>query len=118
MVVSRAPSLGTVSFDADGRSWVLCLSINALCRLEEAVDDPDEARRLLSGDQTKFATMRAGFWAALTDHHPELTLEDVGNLLHHIGFPDRAGSLFVQAVLVAFPKPDASARPRKATRKA
>lgn len=82
------------------------------------MDDPEDARRLLSGEETKFATMRAGFWAALTDHHPDLTLDDVGNLLHHVGFPDRAGSLFVQAVLVAFPRPDVNARPRKAARKA
>ena len=72
---------------------------------------------MLAGEQTKLATIRAGFWAALSDNHPDLSLDEVGDLMQHVGFPDRAGSLFVQALLVAFPTPDPKTRPRKAARK-
>jgi hypothetical protein len=119
-VVVSLPANGVVSFEADGQTFRLQMSINALIALEGAVGDQTEIRALLdhsgkSGEAT-LSTLRAAIWAGLTDAHPHLTQADAGNLIQHLGL-ERAGSLLVQALVAAFPSADPTANPRKATRK-
>lgn len=100
--ISPSPN-GVVPFEADGQSWRLVVSVNALCLIEALVNDPDEVAKLLSGGDASFSTVRAAFWAALQDHHPDLILDDVGRLLDHVGLK-RAGMLLATAMIAAFPQ--------------
>lgn len=113
------PVDGIVSFEAEARTWRLNFGVNALCRLEVAVEDEAEVQRLVGGGDgvsPKLHTVRAAFWAGLQDHHAELTHEDAGNLMDRVGLV-RAGSLVAQALIAAMPPADPDANPRKPTRK-
>lgn len=112
------PVDGIVSFEAEARTWRLNFGVNALCRLEVAVEDDEEVQRLIGGADAappKLHTVRAAFWAGLQDHHADLTHEDAGNLMDRIGLV-RAGSLVAQALIAAMPAADPNANPRKPAR--
>lgn len=107
---------GVVPFTADKRSWRLVMSTNALCLLEAGVPDTEEIGKLMSGKDASFTTVRYAFWAGLQDHHPELTPEDVGRLLDHVGLI-KAGTVMGTALIAAFPAVgEGDARPRMARR--
>jgi len=89
---------GVVPFTADGQSWRLVVSMNALCLIEARVSDAEEVTKLLTGADASFATVRTAFWAALSDHHPDLTPEDVGRILDHVGL-QKAGALLATALM-------------------
>jgi hypothetical protein len=108
------PGNGVLTFKADGRTWRLCASTNALCELESLVTDPEQIALLMSAGDANFSTVRSAFLAFLGDHHPELTDTDAGLLLDHLGAA-RAGAKIAQALMIAFPEAD-PARPRKAAR--
>lgn len=99
--VSASPR-GIVPFSADKRSWRLVASVNALCLIEAEVKDPDEVVKLMTGRDASFSTVRTAFWAALQDHHPDLTPDDAGRLIDHLGLT-KAGSLMAQTLIAAFP---------------
>jgi len=104
-----------VRVSAAGATWRLVVSVNALCLIEAEVKDADEMAKLMSGGDAAFTTVRAAFWAALQDHHPQVSLEDAGRLLDHLGLM-KAGSLMGQALMLAFPELEGGTdRPRKAT---
>ncbi|WP_426043701.1 hypothetical protein [Caulobacter sp. DWR3-1-2] len=109
------PANGVLTFEADGQTWRLCASVNALCELEALVPDAEQVALLMSGGQANITTIRAGFCAFLRDNHPDLTQADAGLLLDHFGL-SAAGSKLAQALLIAFPTAD-PARPPKAARK-
>lgn len=80
---------GEVSFSSQGQTYTLRLSINALCELEDLMSTGDKritvqdvTQRVNRGDMT---AIRALLWAALREHHPALTLKDVGNVLEAAG---------------------------------
>lgn len=116
MVVSAAV-IGDLPFEADGKSWRLCFSMNALCRLEQWVGDQAEVEALLKGSPPNLSAVRAAMLAGLTDAHPDLTHDDAGRLIDHLG-KERSASLIYQALVLAFPvaKVGDNARPRKAAR--
>lgn len=113
---------GVVHFKADGKAWKLCMSVNALCRLEQVAHDWAEdvgvelGRLLQPGEIPPLTqTYRAAFWAGLQDHHPDLTDEDAGRLMHHVGLV-KVGGLIGEAVVLAHSPPKVKApRPRKAS---
>lgn len=108
------PPAPFVPLKAAGAAWRLVVSTNALCLLEAEVKDAAEIAKLMTGGDASFSTVRAAFWAALQDHHPEITLDDAGRLIDHLGLM-KAGSLMGQALMLAFPELEAGAdRPRKA----
>lgn len=109
------PANGVLTFEADGQTWRLCASVNALCELESLVSDPEQVALLMSGGDANFTTIRAGFCAFLRDNHPDLTEEDAGLLLDHLGLQP-AGAKLAQALMIAFPQVT-DPRPRKAARK-
>lgn len=106
---------GRVSFKADGRQWRLYFGMNALCELEANVKDEDQLKALLSTGNANFNTVRVAVWAALVEHHPNLTIEDAGRLVDHLGLR-QMGAKVGQALIAAYPtvKGEGSARPRKA----
>lgn len=113
--VNPSPN-GIVPFSAAGRSWRLVVSVNALCLIEASVSDAEEVAKLLSGRDASFTTVRAAFWAALQDHQPDLTLEEVGRILDHVGLV-KAGTILATALIAAFPAVgDAAGRPQTARR--
>lgn len=116
-MVVNAAVIGDLPFEADGKSWRLCFSMNALCRLEQWVDDQADVEALLKGTPPSMSAVRHAMLAGLTDAHPDLTHDDAGRLIDHLS-KERAASLIYQALVLAFPpakKGDAS-RPRKAAR--
>lgn len=116
-MVVRLPEHSVVRFEADGASWSLNFSVNALCRLEAEVGQ-EELEALLRGEATGVTEVRAAFWAGLRDFHPTLTLDDAGALVTHIGL-ELAGELTAQALVMAFPPAGegGAADPRKASRR-
>jgi hypothetical protein len=115
------PTNGLIGFDAAGRRWTLVYSVNALCRVEDALGEGAMAIAAMMADPAKVRVgpMRTMFWAGLADHHPELTLEGAGELMDAIGLPT-AMEYVAKALTAAFPKQDgagplarAAARPGK-----
>lgn len=116
-VVVNAAVIGDLLFEADGRSWRLAFSFNALCRLEQWVDSQADIEALLRGEPPSLSAVRAALLAGLSDTHPELVLDDAGRLVDHQG-QALAASRIYQALALAFPpaKEGSAPRPRKATR--
>lgn len=116
-MVVNAAVIGALPFEADGRAWRLAFSFNALCRMEQLVESQADIEALLRGEPPSMSAVRAAMLAGLSDAHPDLTHDDAGRLIDHLGHA-RAASLIYQALVLAFPparKGDAP-RPRKATR--
>lgn len=117
-----APATGVVPFDAADQTWKLRFSVNAMVLLERAVegwtdDAQAELNKLLdpSRGDPQMRTVRAAVWAALQEHHPDLTQDDVGHLIDYVGLV-RAGSLLQQAITLAFPpaSPSPASREKRA----
>jgi hypothetical protein len=68
------PVKGEVAFEVEGRDYKLVLDFNALCEVEDVLgaDGMDLARP---------KAIRAIFWAALLRHHPDVTVQDAGDLI-------------------------------------
>lgn len=116
-MVVNAAVIGSLPFEADGKSWRLAFTFNALCRLEQWVDDQSDVEALLRGEPPSMTAVRAAMLAGLTEAHPDLTQDDAGRLIDHLG-KERAASLIYQALVLAFPaaKKGDPDRPRKAAR--
>jgi hypothetical protein len=68
---------------ADGRTLKLAFNANAWIEAEDALGGkpmPDIVAELQSG-RASMKTQRALMWAGLRKHHPEISLEDAGELL-------------------------------------
>lgn len=102
------PHRGETSVEIGGKVYTLRLTTNELCQVEELLDR-DVA--VLMSQLARFSTVRALFWAATRERHPELTLKDVGELMHE----HRVGA-FMKAVsdamAAAFPKPEPTENPQ------
>jgi hypothetical protein len=103
---------GEVEFTADGTTFKLVYSTNALCELEGVTGEPAIVSFASMGDPAKarISLSRAMFWAGLRDHHSELSLADAGTMMTSIGLQE-ANRLIGEAVSLAFPVPEASSRP-------
>ena len=102
------PHRGEVSFDLDGQTYTLSFSANALCELEDLLNlgVNEITVRLSQSDKVRIKTVRAVFWAALTDHHPDITVKDAGVLLTRLTVA-KAIDLIAQAFSRAFPDQEA-----------
>lgn len=134
------PQKGEVSFEADGKTWTLRYSANALCELEDhlsrgVVDIASELQSWgppvgpdgkSSGETPERAaervklirlgTLRAVFWAGLRDHHPDIDIRHAGDLLVAAGGAMGGLALVADAFAQAFPEPE-TVRPPKGGRK-
>lgn len=107
------PTRGTVTFEADGTTYSLSYSVNALCELEEAAGEgvTQIAARMSDPQGLRLAMVRNLFWAGLRDHHPEVTVAETGRLMDAVGM-SAAGELVARAFVLAFPQAEkAAARP-------
>lgn len=95
---------GEVSFDAQGKTWTLRYSTNALCELEEATGHGAIELANSMADETKIriSDLRYMLWAGLTDKHDGITVKEAGRLMDALGM-DKAGPLIGEAFQAAFP---------------
>lgn len=98
---------GEVPFDYGGRAYKLVFSANALCEMEDLTGEPAIASIASMSDPStaKIKTLRAAMWAALRDHHADVSLKEAGNIVTGIGMA-KASSLIGQVFSLAFPVPE------------
>lgn len=106
---------GEVSFNAEGQTYRLAFSTNALIALEERLDKTVAEIGAMFEQPLRLAHLRILLWAGLSDHHdvPEL---EAGRLMDAVGI-DKVGELIGRAFVLAFPDDEEGAkdgeRPRK-----
>ncbi|GLQ36752.1 hypothetical protein GCM10007908_03720 [Rhizobium albus] len=108
---------GDVSFEALGKSYTLKLGTKAMRKIEIAVGKPMPViGKMLDKEETASIDLVAKvFWGALQHHHPEVSVDDVDDILDAIGL-DQAGPLIGQAFEAAQqPKKGGDNRPPVAT---
>lgn len=73
----------TTALEADGKSFTLNLSVNAMCQIEEkmGMGFPRILNDLSQPENIKINTVRLIFWGCFIDHHPEVTLEQAGEIM-------------------------------------
>ena len=98
-------SRGAVSFEADGKTYTLSYSVNALIELEEAMgmsamQIPGLFR---DGSGIQLKHIRLLFWAGLRDHHADVTIAEAGEMMRAVGL-NKAAQLIGKAFMGAFPE--------------
>lgn len=106
-------ALGQFSFEARDKTWVLHYSINAICAIEAQLGPGVQLERVLQ-DNPSMSIIRTIFWGGLIQHHPQVRLEDAGDLMDAIGFT-RAAALLGEALTAAFVQTKAPAGPLAGT---
>lgn len=118
---------GEVSFEADGQTWTLRYSQDALCELEGALDKSiieicaDFESWKTDPRKMRMAPVRALLWAGLREHHPDLSLKEAGELMAPAGGIAKVLEMTTRAMTLAWPQAETKgARPpnRASRRKA
>jgi len=101
------------TFPLGDQKHILQFDVNAVCEAEEVFQE-DISSVLENKDRMKQSrTIRVLLWAALLEHHPEITLRDVGKLIEEQGM-DAIGKSIIGALHVAYPdKINADGSPKK-----
>lgn len=96
---------GEHAVEIDGRAYTLCFSTNALCELEAIWGSPmqDIAKALSREQLPSQIQLRALLWAALRDHHPDISLKDTGVLMDALGSA-QTHMATLSAFIAAMPK--------------
>lgn len=92
---------GTVEIEANGRTYTLRFTTNALCRLEEAAGRSFGALVDDLGGAVNMNTLRLMIWAGIGGIGKEVA----GDIIDAIGI-ERAVSLIGEAINAAFPQPE------------
>jgi len=108
------PNRGGVAVSVGDDEWTLSFSVNALCELEDHLGKPVPQIVDALGDPAnlRITDVRALVWAALLDHHGDISLKEAGAVAARIGvLPclEKVG----KALEIAFPT-KAGKNPRKA----
>lgn len=92
---------GEVSFDAKGKTWVMCFSVNAMCEIEAETGMPIVAlaNSLQDENGVSLTVMRTLFHHGVVDCD---SAEMAGELMHNIGI-NKVGDLIGEAFGAAFP---------------
>jgi hypothetical protein len=104
---------GEVAFEVEGRAYKLVLDFNALCEVEDVLGKGEM-------DLARPKAIRAIFWASLLRHHPDVTVQEAGDLIGALGL-ERAGEVVAEAMNrsgLAGGDGQAAANPRKAPTRA
>lgn len=109
------PYRGVVELQAGGETYRLSFSVNALCELEEQLDKPvaEIIASIQNPEQLRISSVRALIWAALRDHHDQLTIKDAGQITTDAGFQVAVAKVG-EAIRLAFPEAKGKGNPRKA----
>lgn len=117
------PLKGEMSFDAEGKTYVLIYSNNALVELEDQLDRGivDISQEMTSWakqpEKIRLGLLRAVFWAGFIERHPEITVKMAGELMNKIGGVAKVTEVVSEAFARAFPDPETKveAHPPKAS---
>ncbi len=104
------PLRGEVSLEAAGKTYTMHMSVNALCVLEGEIGKtaPEIFAELdTRREKVSVTRIRAILWAALTDHHPELTQKEAGKIIGEAGGIVTVLGKLAEAIAAAFPPPEA-----------
>ena len=103
------PERGEVDLDVGGASYVLAMSFNGLIELQKLFATngvrpkvEDILGRVRDGD---FEAFRAVFWAMFRRHHPDVTIEQAGDLMDRLGGLDKLDTLLSRAMDAGAPDP-------------
>lgn len=109
------PHKGEVAFEANGATYTLCFSIDALCSLEEATGKGIIAisNELSDPERLSLGMLRNVMWAGLRTYHPEIDVKAAGELIKSAGGVPVMVELIAKGFALAFPEPESgnSARP-------
>ncbi len=102
---------GEVSFEADGESYTLVYSVNAIIVLEEKTGQPiTRIGDFLGGENFSFASARTFFWAGLLEHH-DISEREAGTLMSLLGV-EQALTLATDSLKASLPGEGAKGGPR------
>lgn len=106
--------MGARTFQAGDETYTLQFSVNGLCALEDATGmgimefierfQPDHSGQ----SQVTMQAARTLFWAGLQQHHPDLSLQQVGDLMDRAGGFEAAINLVTEAFESGMPDADAA----------
>lgn len=134
------PMKGEVTFEAAGKTHTLVFSTNASCALEAHLDRgiadvldeigtwaqktdakgipiPETMEQMKARAKlVRVSLVRALFWAGLSDHHPELTIEDAGKLMTEIGGMNATVQLLTSGLTASQPDAEETSIARPSNR--
>lgn len=113
------PNRGEVALPVGDREYKLSFSINAICELEDAINMPVSkiADGLIDASNIRMSTIRTVIWAALRDHHANVTVQEAGQIASEAGIPAVMEAIG-KAFALAFPEAEDKENPRKAAKRA
>lgn len=98
---------GDVALEADGATWTLRYTVNAIARTERAFGDLPWHKvlaRVFDADKATTDDMIRLFRAGLWHHHRDLTEEQAGDIMEDAGLTEVAKAV-LEALGVAMPAP-------------
>lgn len=113
------PLRGELEWIVDRHSYNLVMDINALCSAEQQLGMGIDRIIASYASEATITLVRGVLWASLRQHHPEVSINQVGDMISVCGLPD-ARKTMEALLLSAMPDPDSkkktSAKPvKKAT---
>ena len=104
---------GEVEIEAGGRKLLFRLGVNELIEVQGdfGLADQDEAFALALKNLAGFKRHRDMVFRGLQLHHPDITIEQAGDLMNEIGM-ERVKEAIESALNLAFPEPKEGGEPR------
>lgn len=108
---------GELALTVGDRELTLVLDMDAICQIESRMS-AEEGRTVPFGEcligaaSNSYRHVRAVLWGALRHHHPNVTVNDAGDLLVEIGGPEAFFATL--AKLRKASEPEGDRRPRRA----
>lgn len=99
------PHRGEVAFKVADAEYTLKFSTNAICELEERLD---KGLNVIVANMERLTTVRALLWAGLRAKHPEVTIQQAGEMIDRSGMA-AATEIIGKALTAAFPPVDEAA---------
>jgi hypothetical protein len=95
--MSKKMNMPTIDFKADGKTYKLQLSANAMVDVEEVIGDgfPKILSDLADQNKLSIRKVRALFWGCFRDFHQDVTIEQAGEMMMANGGLVRAIDLIV-----------------------
>src|SRR5262245_8877195 len=91
---------GIVEIVCGGQPYKMQLTVNGLIDLEGELGDGVDLQTVLGGSP-KLGLLRTFVWAALRQHQPNITKEQVGDIMQEVGLGPIT-SAFTKALTLAF----------------
>lgn len=88
---------GSVALQAGERAYTVSFSVNALCELEDAFGVSVQNIGAIFDHDASMKDVRKLARCALSDHHPEITEKEAGQVVTDAGLP-----MFMETVQKAF----------------